>query len=130
MMRTGAAGDLETLGTIPTIGEEPSALKSSPPSSVPSPPPPRPTRPVTLATVVVLVTAYFFALVPIVGSAVIVSRGWQGLRAWAAATPWRTGFLTATFVLVGGAAAVAYELHEYPHPDDVVRSALADGGEE
>jgi DNA-directed RNA polymerase specialized sigma24 family protein len=94
--------------------------------------------PYPLATIVVLANTYFFALLSLLYTARAVDKTWKASRAWAQTTPYRTGLLTATLVLLGlaGFALRKTELGGEPvrrliahiHPDQVpALSGFADG---
>jgi RNA polymerase sigma factor (sigma-70 family) len=63
--------------------------------------------PYPLATIVVLANAYFFALISVLYTGRIVDWTWAPLKSWAQMSPYRTGLLTATLVLLGVAGVAA-----------------------
>lgn len=72
--------------------------------------------PYPLVTIVVLANAYFFALVGLIGLARLADRAWEPIRSWAELSPYRTGFLTATLVLLGTAGLILRGAHWYERP--------------
>jgi DNA-directed RNA polymerase specialized sigma24 family protein len=63
--------------------------------------------PYPLATIVVLANAYFFALMSVLYTGRVVDWIWSPLKSWAQSSPYRTGLLTATLVLLGIAGVAA-----------------------
>ena len=93
VMRT-AAGLLIALGVVTAAGWKPSVY-----------------FPYPLATIVVLANAYFFALLTLLYTGKVVDGIWTPLKSWAQETPYRTGCLTATLILLGLTGFALKKIH-------------------
>ncbi len=85
---------------------------------------PSPYFPYPLATIIVLASAYWFALV---GAFVIVGLAgvaWRPVKAWASATEWRAGFLTASLLLAGGSGYWLLTTQWYAAPLHAIEARL------
>jgi DNA-directed RNA polymerase specialized sigma24 family protein len=86
---------------------------------------PSPYFPYPLATVVVLATGYWFGLLGVLAIARVADLVWRALRAWGVAARWRTGLLTASFVLSAAACYGLLATRWYARPLGAVEAGLA-----
>jgi len=80
--------------------------------------------PYPLATIIVLANAYFFGLAGVLASARLADRAWRRVKAWGAASEYRTGFLTASLLLVGVAGYWLLTMRWYAGPLGVIEARL------
>jgi RNA polymerase sigma factor (sigma-70 family) len=80
--------------------------------------------PYPLATVVVLANAYFFGLVGVLASARLADLAWRQIKAWGLASQYRTGFLTASLLLVGMAGYWRLTTRWYAEPLGAIEARL------
>ncbi|HWO20403.1 MAG TPA: sigma-70 family RNA polymerase sigma factor [Kofleriaceae bacterium] len=57
--------------------------------------------PYPLATIVTLANAYFFILMGVLYTGAVLDKIWSPIKAWGLSSPYRTGLLTATLILLG-----------------------------
>jgi RNA polymerase sigma factor (sigma-70 family) len=80
--------------------------------------------PYPLATIVVLASAYFFALLGVLYTGALIVRIWAPLKAWAQASAYRTGAFTATLVLLGAAGFALRAAHWQEAPIRRLRAEI------
>jgi DNA-directed RNA polymerase specialized sigma24 family protein len=86
---------------------------------------PSPYFPYPLATVVVLATAYWFALLGVLAIARGADLVWRALRVWGVAARWRPGFLTASLAIAAAACYGLLATRWYAGPLRAVEAGLA-----
>jgi RNA polymerase sigma factor (sigma-70 family) len=74
--------------------------------------------PYPIATIVVLANAYYFLFIGVLNTARVLQALWLPLRAWGHSTPYRTGLLTASLMLLGLAGFAIRSAHWAPDPAD------------
>jgi RNA polymerase sigma factor (sigma-70 family) len=80
--------------------------------------------PYPLATVIVLANAYFFGLVGVVASARLADLAWRQVKAWGLASQYRTGFLTASLLLLGAVGYWRLTTRWYAEPLDAIEARI------
>lgn len=85
---------------------------------------PSPYFPYPLATIIVLASAYWFGLVGVFVIVRLAGVAWRPIKAWASATEWRAGFLTASLLLAGGGGYWLLTTQWYAAPLHAIEARL------